>query len=584
MPAFSERRISILVGIGLFLATMVVYWPASRNAFINFDDDVYVTKNAEVKRGLTTETVAWAFRSTEHSNWHPLTWLSHQLDVSIWGAGPEAAFGHHLTNLLLHAANSVLVFVAWKRLTTRLWPSALVAGLFAWHPLHVESVAWVAERKDLLCCLFWFVTLVAYARYCEKRSWANYGLVLLSVALALMSKPMAVTLPCVLLLLDFWPLGRFSGGEEKSREQLMGLVVEKLPLFGLVIGSAAITYFAQEASGAVVEVPLRMRLANAALSYVTYLAQTFVPANLAVFYPYPEGQPPWALVGGAAALLAGISFAALLFRRRVPYLFVGWFWYVGTLVPVIGFVQVGGQAHADRYTYIPLVGIFVTLAWSLAALVASLPRARTAGVATCCAALLACMILARHQLAYWKDSATLFTRATEISPRSSLAWVNLGGAYLDLRRPSDAVASYRRALEIEMISEAESGLATALAASGEGAEAIRILKRQYARTPDDVKLANNLAWALATQRQDHLREPDEAIRLAEHANRLSGGDDPTILDTLAAAYASGGRFAEAVNAANRAVAAARAQNDEGLARSIAERGRLFAAGQAYREG
>ena len=380
-----------LVCIILVVSTLAAYWLVRRAEFTNFDDPVYVTNNPDVFRGLTWHGVLWAFTTIHGSNWHPLAWLSHMADCEMFGG---KAGGHHLVNVGLHAANAVLLFLLVRRMTRAVWRSAFVAALFALHPLHVESVAWISERKDVLSTFFGLLTLGAYARYAKKSivrgQWSEssseasgtpatdngqrtthhasryYVLSLFFFALGLMSKPMLVTLPFVMLLLDYWPLGRFELTMHKSKlETLLPLLREKLPFFGLAGLSSAVTYWAQKIGGAVVtmqKMPLADRLANAFVSYLEYLIKTFWPARLAAYYPFSAELPETEAILGALVLV-GMTVLALGLARRAPYLVVGWLWFAGTLVPVIGLVQVGSQAMADRYTYVPLVGLFVAVVW-----------------------------------------------------------------------------------------------------------------------------------------------------------------------------------------------------------------------------
>ena len=409
--------LQVWVCLGLVLITLAVFAPTVTFSFLEYDDNVYVVTNPHVLAGLTGPNIGWAFRSINASNWHPLTWLSHMLDCQLYG---RWAGGHHLTSLLLHLANTLLLFRLWQRITGALWRSAFVAALFAVHPLHVESVAWVAERKDVLSAFFFLLTLWAYVRYAEKSvvsgQWSvvssdqttDYGLratdhgprstggsrifyllSLLFFALGLMSKPMLVTLPFVLLLLDYWPLGRMQK-EEGRMQKAEGrrrfsfilhpssfILLEKLPFLALSTASSLATVYAQSQSGALLPLekfPLGLRLANALVSYARYLGKTLWPEHLAAFYPHPVHWPAWQVVG-AGLLLAGVSIAAIALARRAPYLFTGWFWYLGMLIPVIGLVQVGSQAMADRYMYLPALGLFLATAWGVPALI---PPARAA--------------------------------------------------------------------------------------------------------------------------------------------------------------------------------------------------------------
>jgi len=402
----------------LALVTLALYAPVLRHAFVVYDDPIYVTDNPHVRAGLTVDGTLWAFVSMEASNWHPLTWLSHMADFQLYGMN---AGGHHATSVVIHTATSVLLFVLLRRMTDELWRSAFVAALFAWHPLHVESVAWIAERKDVLSGLLFALTLLAYARYTERPSLGRYACVAGLFALGLMAKAMLVTLPVVLLLLDRWPLPR-------RRQQL---VLEKLPLFGLAAAVATVTYVAQSASGAVIglaHIPLESRIANALVSLATYLRMAFWPSGLTVFHTY-DPQPALSRVAAAGAVVTSLSIVAWLARRRCPPIFVGWIWFLCMLVPVIGLVQAGEQGMADRYTYLPLVGVFIMVAWSTSAKPEP-PRIRVALALVPVLSLTGCLVLSRTQLRHWKDSVALFEHAVEVTPNNALALVNLGSALL----------------------------------------------------------------------------------------------------------------------------------------------------------
>jgi tetratricopeptide (TPR) repeat protein len=382
-----------------------------RADFISVDDHEYVSGNQIVQSGLTWNGVRWAFTASHVANYHPLTWLSHMLDCQLFGPNPG---WHHRVNLLLHAINSVLVFLVLRRMTGRDWCSAFVAGVFALHPQHVESVAWIAERKDMLCGLFWMLTLAAWVWYIERPTWWRYGLALLAFALGLLSKPMVVTLPFVLLLLDFWPLRRMSwfGHDPIRHRSLRLLFVEKLPFVALAVAGSIATMLAQSTGGAVVtleDMPLWMRFGNMVVSYVGYVRKFLWPSDLAAFYPL-LGPWPTARVIGAAAILIVLTAVVLLYMRRRPFLVTGWFWFLGTLVPVIGLVHVGNQAMADRYMYLPMIGLAVIVAWLAAEMQQHLRRAIPAA-AIC--ALLACAWVTRIDVGYWNNSEKLFTRALE---------------------------------------------------------------------------------------------------------------------------------------------------------------------------
>ena len=358
----------LAVCVFLFLAILLVFGQTLRHEFVNYDDIEYVYKNAQVVRGVTAEGIGWAFTHAHAANWHPLTWISHMLDCQLYGLEP---WGHHLTSLLLHAATAILLFLVLLRMTGDLWPCAFVAAVFAIHPLRVESVAWVAERKDVLSGFFFVLTIGAYVNSLRRPfSLARYLPVIVLFALGLMSKPMLVTLPVVLLLLDYWPLGRVPDcGNASGSSKPLHLLIEKLPLFALVLLSCGVTLWAQRGAGAMEalkHLPLDWRLGNAAVATVAYLGQLFYPAHLAVYYPHPGFDlPAWKILG-ASLVLIGVTAGAWVWRRKHPYLLVGWLWYLVMLLPVIGLVQVGNQAMADRYTYLPQIGVAIGLSWGIA--------------------------------------------------------------------------------------------------------------------------------------------------------------------------------------------------------------------------
>ncbi|HEY5973741.1 MAG TPA: hypothetical protein VIU41_03275, partial [Geobacteraceae bacterium] len=427
-----RQRTYLLLGL-VALATLAVYWQATGHDFVNFDDRPYVTENPRVSGGLTLENIRWAFTAVHQSNWHPLTWLSHQLDCQLFGLTPR---GHHLVNVLLHTLNSLLVGLVLFRFTGAGRRSALVAALFALHPLHVESVAWVAERKDVLSTLFWLLTMLAYGAYASRPGPGRYLPVMGFFALGLLAKPMLVTLPCVLLLMDYWPLGRFSfapgavaqpaAGRRLSHDLL--LVGEKLPLLLLAVASALVTYRVQLAGGTVgTAFPLAQRAATAVVATARYLLDTVWPHGLAVLYPFDQAMPGWQ-IALSGMLLAGLTVAALLAARRRPYVTVGWFWYLGTLVPVSGLVQIGLHSRADRYTYVPLLGIFIVIAWGGQELLARRQRLAATLATT---GVVALSVVTWLQLGYWQDSITLFGRAARVTSNNYVAWHNLGVALLE---------------------------------------------------------------------------------------------------------------------------------------------------------
>jgi Flp pilus assembly protein TadD len=499
----TEKYSTVGICVLLVVAVFLVFGQTLRHDFINYDDEDYFYANPHVKAGLTWSGVTWAFRTGYAANWHPLTWLSLMCDAQLFGPG---AAGPHLTNVLLHAANTVLLFLLLRRLTGAHWRSALVAALFALHPLHVESVAWVSERKDVLSGLFFLLTLLMYARYVERiptpKAKGFYGLALLFFALGLMSKPMLVTLPLVLLLLDWWPLNRFALTTLNAQRQTISrLVLEKLPFLLLGVASAVVTVFAQrEEVVAIGELPVLSRAGNAAVTYVTYLEQMVCPMRLAVFYPYStNGMSVWKITL-ALVFLAGISAGVFALRRRCPCLLVGWLWYLGMLVPVIGFVQVGGQAHADRYTYLPLIGAFIMLTWAAADIFSywRCPR-QVPGVAAFIV-MAALMVCASIQTSYWRNSESLWTHTLACTSDNYVAHNDLGSVLVMQGRVVEATGHYQTALQINPhYAEAHNGFGILLAKQGQSAEAIQHFQRALEIKPDFAAAHNSLGNVLADQ-------------------------------------------------------------------------------------
>lgn len=438
----------LLISAVLAITVLLVFWPLFHCDFLNYDDDGYVTANLHVTSGLNANNLAWAFCTFDTANWHPLTWLSLMFDAKFFGNSSSA---FHLTNLFLHVINMVLLFFILIQLTRMRWASAFVAALFGLHPLHVESVAWISERKDVLSGFFFMLTLLAYAQFAQKLKTGNpkskifYTLALLSFVLGLMSKPMLVTLPFVLLLLDYWPLRRFACSTIKR------LVVEKVPFFALSIASGIVTFIAQkygEAVQTLATFPVNIRIENAADAYVRYLGKCLYPHRLAVFYPY-QSQWSFAMVISASALLVVFSLTVVLWSKKFPFIFVGWFWFLGMLIPVIGLVQVGQQSIADRYTYLPLIGIFIAVAWGIDEIARrwNLPKEILAVGAV--VILIACAIQTRRQVSYWQNSETLFQHAIAVTKDNAEAWDHLGTYYLhDQNRVTDAANCFQHAVAL----------------------------------------------------------------------------------------------------------------------------------------
>jgi tetratricopeptide (TPR) repeat protein len=713
-----DKRRTIWICLFLAVLTLAVYAQALRCQFLAFDDEAYVTENRHVLPGLTFADIGWAFRSVTAGNWHPLTMLSHMLDCQIYGLRP---WGHHLTSILLHTANTVLLFLALARMTGAIWRSAIVAALFAVHPAHVESVAWIAERKDVLCGFFCLLAIWAYVknRTPARPEPRTTGVMLLFI-LALMSKPMAVTLPFVLLLLDFWPLERVRGLDWPVWRRL---VLEKWPLLLLSALWCGITVWAQRKGEAVASeavLPLSERIIHATISYVDYARVLVFPWHLAVYYPYQHHEP--ILRGVAAGLaLAAMTVLALGWARQRPYVVAGWLWFVGTLVPVIGLVQVGGQGWADRYLYLPCIGCFVMVVWAGAEIAGRLPAVKLLAPV----ALVALVVVTSRELRYWKDTSALFGRALEVTDNNYLAMTLLGNAEMDQGKSEDAIRLYRRALAIKPIypeghfflgraleskgqtqealseynqalrlrpefdaahimvglalakeknfdqaeahyqaalrtnpesapaesdwgmalmkqgrlpesiahyeqalrldptlAEARENLGIDYLQTGRLAEGVKELRAALALKPGDTEIDYNLgraefqyglslehlgrtrqavsqyaaallhhpefpdalqhlAWIDATDAHSDLRNGNEAVEMAARACELTEQKRPGMLLTLAAAYAEAGRFREAVVAAGKAEALAKAQGQSELEAEAGRLAALFNAGQPF---
>ena len=603
------RRIwltKVSICLALAFGTLLIYSPVRNYQFLNYDDDDYVSDNSHVLGGFTRANVAYAFANFHSSNWHPVTWLSHMADVALWGGKNPG--GHHITNVLLHSISSVLLFLMFSSMTGTMWRSAFVAAVFAWHPLHVESVAWVAERKDILCGLFWILTMAAYVGYAHRPSGPKYLLVVFLFVLGLMSKPMIVTLPLVLLLLDYWPLNRATLARADMRKWWR-LFLEKAPLLVFALLVSRLTLSTQVRGGALksaAEIPWQLRISNVPISYMEYLWKTVWPAKLAVFYPLPPAIPMWQALSAAAAL-AVLTIAALLLARRLPYLLTGWLWYLGTLIPVIGLIQVGSQAMADRYTYIPLVGLAMAGAWGMNTLLEKTRRPQRLAAFLFVVTTWLMIEATAKEIPYWQDSVTLFRRtiavtddngiahgnlssgllaeskpeeaaiearkAIQLLPNHPLGYLNLGMAMLMQNRTADAIENLKKALQLlPDWPDTHNDLGGALILTGRVNEAIPHFYETLRLSPDHTPALKALAWIRATQPNAELRNANEALQLAEKAVRLTNGKDPQTLDVLAAALAEAGRFDEAITTAEQAETKAAEANKPKLADEI--RGRV----------
>jgi len=626
----------ILIYLLLTSATLIAFEPLRLNQFIRYDDNDYITENQHVQGGLNLKSIKWAFTSTNAANWHPLTWLSHIIDCRLFGLNPK---WHHLVNLLFHIANTLLLFWVLKDMTGAIWQSAFVAGLFALHPLHVESVAWAAERKDVLSTLFWLLTMASYVHYARGGGAKWYTMTLFLFAMGLMAKPMLVTLPFVLLLLDYWPLNRL------TRQT----VFEKLPFFALSTASSIVTFFAQRSGGAVVNIdllPLSMRLANTPVSYIKYIGKMFWPTKLAVLYPYFGDKLSAWLVATSVLILLAVTILVVRLSSKHRYLPVGWFWYLGTLVPVIGLVQVGNQPLADRYTYVPLTGLFIIAAWVLPELLAGWRHRKLLLGLSAASVLLILSVCTFSQVSRWRDSITLYEHTIAVTSDNVFAHYNLGIALASQGRANEAINHYRQAIKIRPdYFEAYNNLGNLLSEQGKRDEAISNYRRVLEIKPDDaaahynlgVLLAqqgkfgdaidnfnqalkakpdyaeaynnlgntllalnrldeavacyrqalhfkpdwplplNNIARILATHPDPKIRDPRQAIEAAERAAELTKYGDAVILETLATAYAAAGRFDEAATTAQTAMKLASAEKNEELS------GRLRRQLELYRQ-
>ncbi|NRA03956.1 MAG: tetratricopeptide repeat protein [Myxococcales bacterium] len=562
------------LGIAALLATLpwLIYAPVGEHEFLVYDDRFYVSENPDLRLGLSPEGITAAFTRARGSNWVPLSSISWLVDVEIHDLAPGAT---QLGNVLLHSINVGLLFLVLSSLSAGSdrrgaeARSAFVAAVLAVHPVHVESVAWAVERRDSLAGLCWIATIAAYARYVRgPRTLSRYWPVPVGLGLGLLAKPTVVTLPFVLLLLDFWPLDRFRNGRGSVRAAWL----DKLPLLALVAASAAGTFYLQQSFGSMgAEHPFGARFANALVAYTAYLRDAFWPAQLAIYYPHPGSSLPLWQPLLAALLLAGVSVAAVLARRRLPAFFVGWFWFVGVLVPVIGLVHVGVAARADRYLYLPLTGLAIALAWSLPEVL----RGRRAAMGLGVAAVLglgALGIRASQQVSTWHDSVTVFEHALGATDDNVVARVNLGDALIRRGRFDEAIEHLDRARELyPTLARPYTLLGYALTQTGQPEAAIVAYREALRRNPSAFRAMNNLAWLLATTEAPGQRNPDEAVRLAEQLVASLGVAPASVLDTLSLAYAAAGRADLARSTARRALEQAEAEGNHELAGQIRAR-------------
>lgn len=499
-PKELDRRLPLLLGIAISILALLVYWQVQTFEFINMDDPLYITDNPQVRNGLTKEGIKWAFTFNDTSYWHPLTWLSHMVDCKIYRLNPK---GHHFTNILFHIASTLLLFVTMRKMTGALWRSAFVAAFFALHPLNVESVAWVANRKNILSAFFWMLAMWSYSHYASKPGILRYVMVFFAMLLGLLAKPTVVTLPFVFLLLDYWPLRRClspslakNSGPSFKSGTIPRLILEKLPLFALSAATVGVSYLSSRHMGIMIPqevLPFGLRIKNALLSYVVYIEKMFVPLDLGVFYPFNETVPFWSIAATCIALLA-MTVIAVRFAGASPYIAVGWFWYLGTLVPVMGLVQQGlWPAFADRFAYIPLIGLFIVTVWGFSDLLDRRRVSKTLGFAAGSLAVLILGAVAWTQTGYWKNSITLFQRAVDVTSNNPLAHYNLGVALYNSGRFDEGILHCREALRLDPDDDdAHLSLGLALFHLGRWEEAMSHFREALRINPDSETARQNI--------------------------------------------------------------------------------------------
>ena len=574
-------RSPVFLSLILFTGVLILYVPALDSSFVNYDDPAYVTSNSHVLQGLSWSNVAWAFRATSEANWHPLTWLSHMADVQLFGLNPR---GHHLTSVLLHGCNVVLLFFILRRATGCLMRSAVVAGLFAFHPLNVECVAWVAERKSVLSMFFLLLALAAYGSYARQKSIGRYALVVALFALGLAAKPMVVTLPVLLLLWDYWPLRRNGSESEGSFEHSMPLlVVEKVPLFALAAASSWVTLHAQRSGGALgmaESLPLASRLENAIYSYAAYVGKGIWPSRLAVFYPHPENSLGAWKVLAAAIVVVSITVAAWRYRARHRYLLTGWLWYLAALVPMIGIVQVGRQAMADRYAYLPFVGLFIIVVWCCAESFARLQVSALVQITIAAAVVVSYASVAFFQINYWHTSYKLFAHALQVTHRNGIAEDNFGAALMEMGRPDLAQPHFEAAAEFfPQLSTAHYNLAVLEQQQNHPDAARREYELALKYSSDATEIAqshSNLGFLLL-----ELNDSKAAIEQFDGALQINPGKQNSWLGRGIAEYRQGNLNAAVADLSHASQIAPLAQADFWLGRALEDKGQSEAARTAY---
>ncbi|MGD0573559.1 MAG: tetratricopeptide repeat protein [Sedimentisphaerales bacterium] len=580
-----QKHISILVYVGIAVATLVAYEPIRHNYFVSYDDDLYM-KNPAVTGGITGDSINLAFTKFYAANWHPLTWLSHMLDYRLFGLNPT---GHHLVSVAIHIVNALLLFWILTNITGTTWVSAFVAAAFALHPLQVESVAWIAERKTVLSGLFWLLTMASYIHYVRRPGFGRYLVVLLVFGLCIMTKPIVITLPLVLLLLDYWPLDRIRWGHQRNNkarnrpdQKTIGwLIAEKMPLLAMSAILGVLTVIAQQSGGAIStldKVPLDDRIANALVSYVKYIGKLVWPSDLAVFYPPSHSNLSNAATAICAFIFIVISAISIYIGRRKKYIAVGWLWFAGTLVPMIGLIQVGDQAMANRYMYLPMLGLLIIIAMAGKELIGKLPQLKTIAAITGVTAILSLLILTQMQVRHWRNSITLFEYALSVTEDNAITENSYACALFNEDRLDEAEQHFGNALRINPeFDTALIHLARIYLKEGRYDEAVSIYEELIKRNHKTPELYYNLAMALRMQ-----EKYDESIKYFNKSLELNP-NDAECLDALASSFAAAGRFAEAKATAEKALKLARETGLNDLAVAIENRIKLYEAGQSHRE-
>ncbi len=585
-----QKHIVFFVSAMLVIATLVAYEPIRHNGFVNYDDDSYITHNSQVTSGITLQSLWQAFTKPHFFMWHPLTTISHMIDYNFFGLKP---LGHHLVSVLIHIANALLLFLILNNITGSLWASAFTAAVFTLHPVQVESVAWAAERKTVLSGFFWLLTMAAYINYTRRPGLLRYILLLSTYGLCIMTKPVVVTLPLTLLVLDYWPLERIGGlraedrGRKSASRMSVGwLIIEKIPLMVLSILLSAITFISQIQSGAVPtlqKMPMDYRIANTFLSYIRYIGKTIWPSKLAAFYPHSKAVLSDYRVVICAVLFILITALSIYIGRRKKYAAVGWLWYAVTLIPVIGLVQAGSQAMANRYMYMPILGLLIIIGWSAKEYLIERPQLKIAFTFAAISVLSACIISTRIEVGHWQNNLTLFKHTLNITENNIMAEINYGMALLEADSPKEAIEHFNNALRINKNHvNAYLNLGIAYNRLGRTDMATKNFTKALELKPDSINSLNNLAVALATADDASLRDANKAIYYARRACELTDSKDAVYLDTLAMTYNSAGKFEEANAAAKKALSIAKTRGQEKLAAEIEKRLKSYEA-QSYRE-